>query len=215
MLQDGLQTALLYFELGHSIVNILFLLLFAIGLSGALRVLRQYAWLENVHAPTDFVRGLRDNCRQLLTLAFLGGAASTLCLLVLFFSTSYRSGLAASVSLIPIGLSLLLGLPVLAIAVVMVPVYSNTLTAHLKNAFYVYTHAPFRVLLALLCGSLLWVPTLIPNLYFHLFGGIVVVVLLPIFLLAWTLFCYGLFDQWINPACCPELIGRGIRHDST
>ena len=45
--------ALAYWEIARSIIGILFLMLFSVGLSGVLRILRQYAWLENVHIGTS------------------------------------------------------------------------------------------------------------------------------------------------------------------
>ena len=38
---------------------------------------------------------------------------------------------------------------------------------------------------------------------------------MPFMLLAWTLFCYNRFDEQINPFCCPDLIGKGIRHNDS
>ena len=207
--------ALAYWEIARSIIGILFLMLFSVGLSGVLRILRQYAWLENVHIPTDFVRGIQDNCKQLLVLAFFSGLLYALCQVVLYFSVSYRSAIAGAFSLFPLALTRLLILPLFSITAIMIPVYSNSLFAHLKNALHVYTHAPLKTLLALLGCTLPWIPSIIPNSYCHLFGSMIGILSMPFMLLAWTLFCYNRFDEQINPFCCPDLIGKGIRHNDS
>ena len=208
--QAGAAYALAYWEIGRGLVNTLLLALFAVGLSGVCRVLRQYAWGENVHVPTDFVKGVKDNWKQTVLLGFLMGLIYTLCLIVLYFSSGYASGFVSALSMLPIAISILLILPVFSICLVMVPVYTNTFGAYFKNALYVYTKNPFRTLLVMLCCATIWIPTVIPNVYCHLFGGILAVLLLPFVLLAWTLFCYDRFDKYINRDICPELVNRGI-----
>lgn len=57
--------ALAYWEIGRSLVNTLLLVLFSVAVSGVCRIIRQYAWEENVHIPTDFVKGIKDNIMQM------------------------------------------------------------------------------------------------------------------------------------------------------
>ena len=101
-------------------------------------------------------------------------------------------------------------LPIFAITLAMIPVYSNTLFQSLKNAFYVYCRSLLKVLLAMVCCLLPWVPALIPNLYCHILGSLAGALLTPFCLLAWTLFCYNQFDKHINPDVSPQLVGKGI-----
>lgn len=205
--------ALAYWEIGRNLLNIVFLTLLAVGVSGVCRVIRQYAWEENVHIPTDFVRGVKDNFLQTAALAVLSGLVYVLCLTVLYTSTSYGSDALSTVSMLPIGISVLLLIPVFSLCLTMIPVYSNRLTTSLKNAFIVYTQAPLQTLPVLLLCALVWLPALIPNFYCHLFGSIAALLLMPFILLVWTLFCYEQFDRFINPTCCPDLIGKGIYVD--
>ncbi len=51
-------------DLLRSLVNILFVFVFAVAFSCVLRIVCQYAWEENVHLTTDFAKGIPDNCRQ-------------------------------------------------------------------------------------------------------------------------------------------------------
>lgn len=200
---------LVHFDIFRSAVHILFMLLFAVGLSGACRVLRQYAWGENVYMPTDLPKGIRDNYGPTAGLLVLTGIIYTLCLSVYYTASSYNSSLMAMLSLLPVTVSLLLILPIFALTLSMIPVYSNRLTENFKNAFYIYTRCLPKTLLVLGCCLLVWIPSLIPNFYFHIIGSALAILLTPFALLAWTLYCYNLFDIHINARLCPELIGKG------
>lgn len=201
---------LAWFELGRRLVNIPLLMLFCVGLAGTLRVLRQYAWEENVHLPTEFWRGIKSNCKQTVPLGTAGGAIIALCSAVLLYSGSYRSGILAALSLLPVTVSILLVLPIFSLCAVMIPVYSNPLSGNLKNARYVFFTFPWSVLGTLAACAIFYVPRMIPNLLCHVLGSLLVILALPVTGLAWTLFCYRKFDETINEKACPELIGKGL-----
>lgn len=194
----------------RSLVNILFLLVLAVAVSGILRVVRQYAWEENVHLPTDMGKGIRDNYLQTAAIGVIAGLLYTLCLTVYYTAPSYTSPLLSVLSLLPIGISLLVILPITLIALVMVPVYSNKLWMTFKNAFFIYTRCLLKVLAGTVCTLSIWIPALIPNFYCHVFGSLFAVLLTPFALLGWTLFCYNCFDLHLNPIVCPDLIGKGL-----
>lgn len=202
--------AIIQMDLLRSIAAIFLLILLSVALAGIARVIRQYAWEENVHIPTDFAKGIRDNLRQIAALAGLSGILYALCLSVYYTADFYRSSLLSYLSLLPIAISLLLVLPIFAISLVMIPVYSNKLGTTLKNAFFVYSRCLLPSLGFLLICFVIWVPALIPNFLCHIFGGLFGALMTPIALLAWTLFCYDRFDQHFNPLVYPELIGKGI-----
>lgn len=201
---------LIYLDVIYALLCTVLTVIFSVGLSGVSRVIRQYAWLENVHIPTDFGKGLKDNYKTVCTLCFLAGLIYTLCLTVYYTAGSYGSMFLSCLSMVPIGLSVLVVFPIFAIAAVMVPIYTNRLTGLLKNAFLVYSRTLGKTLLCLLLCFIPYIPALLPNFYCHLFGSIAAVLLTPFVLLGWTLYCYEQFDRFINPIVCPELIGKGI-----
>lgn len=200
---------LLCLNILRSLVNTLFLVILGVALSGVLRVIRQYAWGENVHLPMDFPKGIKDNFSQTAAICGLAGLIYTLCLAVFYTAGSYATPFLSMLSMLPIPLSALIVLPVFAIALVMVPVYNNRLGGTLKNSFLVYIRALLKCLLGLAGCMLIWVPAMLPNFYCHILGSVFAVLLTPMALLAWTLICYDLFDIHINPQVAPELIGKG------
>ena len=197
-------------DLLRSLVNILFILVLTVAFSGVLRVIRQYAWEENVHLPTDMGKGIKDNYLQTAAIGVLAGLIYTLCLMVYYTASSYSFSLVAMLSMLPIGISVLVILPILMISLAMVPVYSNRLWVTLKNAFFIYTRCLLKVLLGMLCCLAVWIPATIPNFYCHIFGSVFGMLLTPIALLGWSLLCYDCFDRHLNPLVCPQLIGKGI-----
>ena len=50
---------------------------------------------------------------------------------------------------------------------------------------------------------------MIPSFYCHLFGRLLVTLLIPVILLGWTLFAYQRLDESINIRFFPELVGKG------
>ena len=209
-LMEASQT-LMHLDVIRNFIHILFAAIFSVALAGMGRVIRQHAWGENVHTYTDFTRGIRENFCQTAVLAMLASLIYALCLMI-FYNATQSDFLTGALSMLPIGISLLVVLPVLATANAMVPVYSNRLWATLKNAFYVYCRSLLKTLGGLFACLLIWVPSLIPNFYCHLFGSIGAVLLTPFALLAWTLLCYNRFDKHINPLVAPQLISKGIIH---
>lgn len=207
--------ALIYWGIGRNALNILFILLLSVGVAGLLRPVRQFAWEENVHIPTDFGRSLKENLRQTAALALLSGLIYFLCVVLLYSASGYRSAMVSTLSLLPVFISVLLIGPVFALTLAMIPVYSNSLTANFKNALYIYTHAPLKTSGRLLICLAILLPSLLPNFYCHLFGMAAALLLAPFSLLAWLLSCFDLFDRFINPDCCPELISKGLYQGDT
>lgn len=185
--------------------------LFSVGLSGVLRVLRQYGWGENVFLATDFGKGVRQNWKQLALLQFLLGLCYTLSLLAQemgYIST----GIMGWILQIPMAVFVLAVLPVAGYGAAGIPIYSTGLGGQLRSGFQIYIQSVFSTLLGVLCVMALYLPLLISNVYVHIFGRIIASLLTPIFLLGWCLFCYNKQDRYINEKQYPELVGRGINH---
>lgn len=206
----ALGQSLVLLDILHAFFSVVLIPVFTLSLSGISRIVRQYAWGENVHLTTDFAKGVRDNYGAITLLGVLTGLIFALCVSVFYHSLTWGHPIVSILCLLPIGISILLVLPVFSVALAMIPIYRNPFPATLKNAFYVYIHAPWKVLGVLACCLLVWLPSLIPHFYGQLLGGIFGALATPFVLLAWDLFCYDLFDRFINPQVSPELIGKGI-----
>lgn len=206
---DHLQQSIIELQNLRLLINIPFLMILAIPLSGIMRVLRQYAWGENVFFSYDFVKGVRQNIGQTLAVAFVGGFTFLLAI-ACFRMVADTSDFLSYMALIPLGIFLMLIFPLCCYMIAAIPIYSNNLLSNLKAALLVYSKNSFKTLLTLACLCAVFILPLVPNVYFHIFGRVISSLLTPILLLAWDLFSYEQFDRCINRTEQPELVGKGI-----
>ena len=186
------------------------LILFFLGLSGVIRVVRQLAWEENAMVFPDFMVGLRQNWKQFLPTGLLFGFGYT------FAKIGWHNALAAQADSvwaqgIALGLLIFLIAPIAACCTVVIAIYSNNFLDNLKLAAYVYLKAPLKTVLATLLAfgpsAVIWV---IPHLQLQLIGSIPAMMVFTLGLLGWTLFLYNQLDKHYNAEQYPELVGRGI-----
>lgn len=206
--QEGGYVTVLAISVLRAAVSTVLSPFFAIGLSGILRIIRQYAWGENVFLVTDFIKGLKQNWKQIMLLQFVMGVVYTLSLFAWHLSTVSTSVMFYLLQ-IPMWVFVLVVLPVFGYAVAGIPIYSTKLSRHLLTGLQMYGKKPLSALLGLLGAMAIYLPLLIPNLYVHIFGRIICSLLTPFVLLGWCLFCYEKQDRYINLTQYPELIGRG------
>lgn len=207
-LQQGGYITILAVKILRAAVSTLLTPFFAVGLAGVLRVIRQYGWGENVFLATDFVKGVRQNWKQITGLQFLLGLVYTLSLLAQQLG-DISTGAIAWLLHIPMAVFILVILPVAGYTMAGIPVYSTGLLSHFGAGFQIYIKKLFPTLFGVLCSTAIYLPLLIPNLYVHIFGRIIATLLTPIVMLGWCLFCYNQQDKFINQTDYPELIGRG------
>lgn len=201
--------SIIQFQNLQTLISIPLMTVLALPLAGLMRILRQYAWGENVSFSFDFFKGLRQNWAQTALTIFVGSSSFSMAL-ISFRTTSGVESNAAIFALIPLGLFLLLIFPLCALMVAAIPVYSNNWIGNLKAALMIYAKAPIKTLAVLLGTFLIFFLAFMPNFYFHIIGRITASLLLPASLLVWTLFCHGQFDQYINLHEHPDLVNRGI-----
>ena len=207
-LQQGGYYTILLVKILRAAVSTLLTPVFAVGLAGVLRVVRQYGWGENVFLATDFAKGVRQNWKQIAGLQFLLGLIYTLSLLAQQLADVGTGAMVWFLN-IPMAVFALVILPVAGYAAAGIPVYSTGLLSHFRAGLQMYIKKLFPTLLGVLCTVVIYMPLLIPNLYVHIFDRIIATLLTPIALLGWSLFCYNQQDRFINPNQHPELIGKG------
>lgn len=206
--QQGAYLTLKAVQVLRALLSTVLVPVFTVGLAGVLRVIRQYGWGENVFTVMDFFKGVRQNWKQITQLHLVMGVLYTLSLLAQQLA-DISTGVAFWLLHIPMGVFVLVILPVGGYAVAAIPVYSTSLFNHIRAGLQMYIKSLFSTLLGTLCAMALYLPLLIPHLYIHLFGGVIATLLTPVILLGWCLFCYNKQDKFINSTQHPELIGRG------
>lgn len=196
-----------------SLFDVIGFLIFTLGLSGAVRIIRQYAWEEPTNLKLDLPKGMQQNAKAYLLLGLLTGCwvlLSRYC----FKGALYANGGLVIANLLPVFLGLLVFLPLLGYAMVCNAVYANSFGQNLRISLILYFKKPLRsIFISLLLISLLLLVELIPVLAVRLLLRAVTVALAPFLLLVWFLWSYDQMDRHINPLYYPELVGRGLVHE--
>ena len=186
------------------------LVLFFLGLSGVIRVVRQLAWEENAMVFPDFLVGFRQNWKQFLPVGVLFGLSYTVAKIG-FHSALATQANSVWIQGILLGLLIFLVAPLVACCIVVIAVYNNGFWDNLKLAAYVYLKNPIKTVISMLPafgpGVAVW---LIPHLQLHLIGSIPAIMLFTLGLLGWTLFVFNRLDAHYNATEYPELVGKGV-----
>ncbi len=192
----------------YALLRFFFLLPMAVAVAGLARVIRQYAWEENVFFPFDFPKGIRQNIRQSLVIFLLAGSVCTVCTL-LYNVLSYTADQSMDTFYwLLLVFLLLVILPISAYGLVCMSIYSEKTGKILKIAWIVTLKAPVKTALALLCCLspclLQWIPS------FYFWGQLLACIAAPFMLLSWYLFALNRLDEHIHCAHYPDLVGRGL-----
>ncbi len=212
----------LLFHILRSAINIPFFVLFSVGLAGMARVIRQYAWGENVDFNHDFALGVKQNIKQFVLIGLLAGIVvfilnaclqfNDICILLKLqgVKTIEPNDAYDWISIIPVALSAVFLLPIVGYAQAAGSCYENRLRDNLKIGRVCYFKSTWQTLLACICCLVIFVIQLIPVFWCHLIGRIVASILIPEIMLGWYLFAFGRLDEVVNKKLHPELVGKGM-----
>ena len=202
-----------YFIVG--IVKTLMLMIFSLGISGSVRIIKKLIWAEGIEFLHDFKVGIQENWRKMIQLFLLIGIVSTVnrttpyilsqtTMLTELSYTALRSVLTS--------VSVLLLVPIAAFVFSQIVFYENRFLSMCINsiAFCGKTILSTYGLLAIIC-----IPCAIVNHFCNISVQIVVysfaaVILLPLILMVWLLYSCYIFDRYVNPTFYPEIIDKGI-----
>lgn len=186
------------------------LILFFMGLSGVIRVIRQLGWEEHAMVFPDFMIGVRQNWKQFWPTGVLFGLSYALAKIG-WYSALATQAQSVWMQGILLGLLIFLIAPLVCFNMVTIAVYNNGFWDNLKLATYVYLKNPLKtvgiMLLAFGPCVAVW---LIPHLQLHLIGSIPAIMVFTLGLLRFTLFAYDQLDKHYNAQQYPELVGKGL-----
>lgn len=186
------------------------MIIFFLGLSGVIRVVRQLAWEENAMVFPDFIIGMRQNWKQFLPAGLLFGIGYALAKIGWHSSLATQTG-SGWLQGIAFGLLIFLIAPLVACCMVVIAVYQNSFWGNLKLAVSIYLKNPLKavggMLLAFGLSAAVWV---IPHLQLHLIGSIPAIMAFTLGLLGWMLFVFNQLDKHYNAEHYPELVGKGV-----
>ena len=192
-----------------AVFNIASFVIFAVFLSGMIRVIRQYSWEENVFLGFDMMQGMKQNIGQFLPLSLIIGIVNAF----IVYAYNYLTLATDSASVILLAMAvcavILIGVPTLAYTLVSVSLYDNSLIGHIKLGAVMAFKTPFKSVGMLALFLLPFSLAIVPNIACHVIGRLIGSLCLPVVLLAWYLFALDRFDEFVNKTKFPELVGRG------
>ncbi len=191
------------------LIKMPFYCLLFVVLAGLLRIIRQYAFGENVFFVADFFKGIKQNGLQMFVIGLIFAIIYGLSMLSFNFSRTIDNIGLAILFMLPIGLLLLVVIPVAGYSAVHISIYKGKLKNVLIQSVISVAKSPFKTYLAMICCLGILALQLIPNLIAILVVKIVFSFVCPLALLGWYLFALNRFDKTINAVKYPELIGIG------
>ena len=191
----------------YYVAEIICIVVFGVGLSGVLRVIRRIVWGEPVFFAHDLIDGIRmQGGRYALYTFFLGllnclGGVITL----LDFEAEF-------IKYIPFGINFAILLPPLLFALVESQIYNFRLLNEYKNGAILYLKTFFKTILATV---ILCLPLLFGLIEIIALKYIVVIVffvfVLPLLLTGEFLYFNAVLDKYVNKETYPEIYDKGIR----
>ena len=212
------QTLSMYLQMTYfidGIVKTLMLMIFSLGISGSVRLIKKLIWAEGIEFLHDFKMGIQENWRKMMRLFLLVGIVSTVdrtMPYILSQTTTLTELSYTALRSVLSSVSVLLLVPLAAFVFSQIVFYENRFLSMCINsiAFCGKTILSTYGLLAIIC-----IPCAIVNHFCNISIQIVVysfaaVILLPLILMMWLLYSCYIFDRYVNPKFYPEIIDKGI-----
>lgn len=190
-------------QLTTSCVNVACYAIFAVGLAGVVRIIRQSAWSEPFSLWSDFALGIKQNVVWYVVLfAFLG--------LCNAFGAVFMQMRDDWVAYIPMCVYLFVLLPIAMHILVQVAVYNHKVGDIVATSAYVYLKTlPVSVLFALLLSGYGWLD-LVPVVIVRYLCKFLFVSVMPIGILGWFLCVCAALDKYVNKQSYPSLVDKGV-----
>ncbi len=194
-----------------ALINIVFWLIIAIGVSGVVQILKRLSWAEPTHGIHDFLKGIRQNFKQYFIFFLIVGILSYIVNLISNFANLIDGQIVYEyLGAIPKVVLILIFLPVGLFALVNIAIYNNSFFNQIRLAFYIFICEIKRTYLSLI---ILLSPTLlliVPIFAVQLIGRVLLILFIPTLLLKWILIVFDFLDKHWNVKHYPELVNKGV-----
>lgn len=203
---------MLYANKVKLIITLLYIptfIIFSIGLSGCMKVIKQLIWGEGIIFGDDFKAGIKENYQPFIVTFVLFG--------LIYLFDSYINTLEIEyefIKYIPFGVTFVFVIPVLMYILTQSIMYTNRYTTYIKNAIYFFIKTvPVSLLYTLVLIILIYPinTSYIPSLWIqYSVVSVIIIILLPLFISAKILYDFSIYDKFINSKDYPEYVDKGI-----
>lgn len=190
-------------NLAVPLFNIVSHLVFAVGLSGVMRQIRQLAWSQSTPFWKDFVVGVKQNVGVYLIVFLIVGVLNAANVATMQLNLGF-------LSYVPMCMFVIVILPIAFHALVQIAVYKHKFWSTFTNSALVYFKTiPLSFLAALVATAYMWFDSF-PSFVGRYVAKVVFVIVLPIGILAWFLYVCSALDKYVNAQNYPDLVDRGV-----
>lgn len=183
----------------------LLLFIFAIPISGSLRIIRQIVWGSEVFFKEDFIKGIKDNYKSLCFPNVLFGLILIIGRVASLYAKSDMP------FYIIFGVFMVLIMPILLYYIYQSTIYTNSFKQAFYNSMLLYLKtAPIIIF----CTFILFIGygfkfIEIP-LVKYICVAIYILVFVPYFIVISYLYSNSVFDHFINTKFYPDLVNKGM-----
>lgn len=189
-----------------SLVQTVCMCIFTVGLAGVARVLRQLVWGEPIFFWVDFKRGISQNAARFVAVFAICALTNVLSVLC---STMLDD--MPIVGYIPLGALIFVVIPVALFVLSQSTVYDVGFGKAISNGLAFYGKRLWQTLLFTVLIVVVALARFAPiSVLKYLLLALCAVFLLPMYVMAWLLVSYGVFDETINNENYPELFDKGV-----
>ncbi len=191
------------------------IMVFFVGLAGAVRIVRRLIWQEDVFFWFDFKKGIKENAGSFLVTGLLLGVTNWVVQTLIRYGYFVENSSWYDIVL-PISIAaMVLLLPIFVFTLFQTDLYSLPYLAKLKNSFLLAMRtAPstFATVCLVFAPWAVLFFSMDEILYLVIFAALIVL-LTPLELLALNEYSLHIFDRFINKENHPEIYDKGIyRH---
>jgi len=193
------------FEETFALYNVLPFVIFGIGLSGIMKVIRQLVWGEPIFFWHTFLSGVKQNYITYLFVFLLYGFYRMLII--------YVEGLIPInyVNRIPTALSLVVLLPAVMFLLTATTIYKEGMAKLFGNSFKFYIKsAPITLAFVIVLAASICINLIDLKVVKYILMAVFIIFLLPMYLIAWTLHAHSVFDKMVNINLYPDYVDKGV-----
>jgi hypothetical protein len=207
--EEELKVYIISITFGFDLLNIILLVVFAIGISGITRVFKALIWSEGVIFANDFITGIKQNGKKYCILFSICGV---FILINNFMMQLLKNTQFEIMSYLPWSVTILMLLPIGLFYFSQIIYYSNSFKGYMTNAVRLYVSSFLKTLLYVI---ILIVPIFLIFGIDYIFVKYIAILLwtiliLPIIICVWILYTNNLFDLYINVKFYPQIVKKGL-----
>lgn len=188
-----------------SIFEIPSIIFFFVGFSGILKLLKEYSFQEPVFFKLDFKNSIKENWKTFIILGLISAIILFISKWLLIFINN------PFISYGQIGISFILYVPIILLFLTAFLFYDGKKSLILRSSCELYAKTfPTTILLIIIIFLPLLLLLIPQTILKYAMLLICVIIILPITLFVWVLYCNYIFDKYVNAYFHLEVVNKGL-----